>query len=131
MTAMTTAQLLRKTARQLATGEITWGREEFVNRATGCRCLLGALTFAADPYDRDGDPQFNGDALIAAGMLADYLVVDLGATEAGDRTFHGWVRDVVETVGNWNDEDGRTLADVVAALEGAADRIDARTAVTA
>lgn len=130
---MTATFVLHRAARALATGEIAWGREWFinpgitpgqVNRGRGCRCALGAIGYAADPSDPDGNPLFvdlsvRPIASAAAVALADYLIDELGAARCvdDDGEFN-----VIETVGGWNDEPRRTVHEVVAALNAAADR---------
>lgn len=121
---MTAAFVLHRAARALRTGEIQWAPEWFI-APDGCRCSLGAITYAADPSDPDGDPRFVDPSVrpIATGAalaLADYLVDELGAVRAVDPETDEV--DVVETVGSWNDQPGRTVSQVIAALDAAAAR---------
>ena len=121
---MTAANVLLRAANAIETGRVTWGRRFFIDPASGCRCALGALTYAVAPEDLDGDP-FNLPAPLgmltyeAAELLANYLINEQGAPRCMDDEY-GF--DVVETVGSWNDEPERTKADVVAALRAAADQ---------
>lgn len=122
-TAPTPADVLRAAADAFRTGRFTWGTEWFYEPATGCRCMLGGIAQVADPTDVDGNPYFViSDARAvsrrAAEILADYLVDELGAARCVDTDTEDGV---IETVGGWNDEPGRTLAEVIAALEAAAD----------
>jgi hypothetical protein len=77
---------------------------------------------AADPLDVCGNPSWTGGLPTTAAMvaLATYLINDLGAVEALDE--HRY-RDHGETVASWNDHEGRRVAEVVAALRGAAKAI--------
>ena len=128
---MTTADVLRATAKAFSNGEIAWGQEWFIKLPEvddcGARCALGGIAYAVDPGDLDGNPFFIEPGLrvlsVAAAVdLASYLIEELGASRCmTDGEF-----DVVETVGGWNDEPGRTVEQVVAALEAAAARIDER-----
>lgn len=124
--ARTPDDVLRYAAHALRTGEITWGRHVFIDPDTFCRCALGALAYAANPNDTDGDPQYAGiPASAAMYRLADYLAVELGAPRCVTRDGEDDdmpVLDPIETVGGWNDEPGRTLAEVIAALDAAATR---------
>lgn len=122
--ARTPDAVLRCAAHALRNGEITWGRHWFIDPDTSCRCALGALAYAADPDDVDSDPQHAGTpAWAAMYALADYLVTELGAARCTDEDDDMPVLDPVETVGGWNDDDDRTVADVIAALEGAAQHL--------
>jgi len=134
---VTPADVLRATAAAYRNDDIEWGRDYFINLETGCRCALGGITYAVEPDDPDGNPfliNSEGDGRItaeAAAEFADYLVDVLDAPDAGSRDRYGyWLRDHIEVVGKWNDDPARTLDEVLAALDAAADRYDARQATT-
>lgn len=128
---LTPAAILRRAADGLRTGRITWGVDNYIGD-NGCRCALGAVAWAADPADADGDPNWidpevRRAAQEAADALAAFLVMEWGAPAAGhhEEPTPGreiFVLDPVETVGGWNDMDGRTEADVINALTFAAAR---------
>ena len=115
------AQILRRAAEALRTGEIGWVKEWYV--LGDGRDALGAIAYAIDPGDPDGNPFLIESAALGAASataLADYLVDELGAARAirEDRDV-----DVIETVGGYNDE-ASSVQDVIAALNAAADRIE-------
>lgn len=119
--AETVAYTLHRAAAAYRVGEIRWGREHFIRPDDGCRCALGAITYAVDPATGDGNPHYLTDpaarnvAEAAAEALAVYLVHELDAIPA----YEGRVLDVVETVGNWNDETARDATQVADALDAA------------
>jgi hypothetical protein len=122
---MTPAAVLRRAAQAFRNGELTWGRENWAQGPSGlCRCLGGAIAYAVNPDDPDADPMADsiadGDAADAMHVLAAYLIDVLDATECV-LTTDGFGRDVVETVGLYNDE---TLRDA----QQAADVLDAAAA---
>lgn len=128
----TPAVVLRAAAEGYRAGAIAWGRNVLIDPVTHCRCALGALAWALDPDDEDGDPRWvtgtelRGVAQQAIDGLADYIVTELDASEAVDvqETASGEevrVRDPFETIGDWNDRQGSS-APVVAALRAAAER---------
>lgn len=120
------AALLRKAAAGYRTGQITWGRNAFIGD-DGCRCLVAAITWAADPTDADngGNPFWlrNPHARLAAqtavAALAEHLTCQLGWPWRMD----GDEYDLNETLGAWNDDADRTLADVIGELEIVAEGI--------
>lgn len=123
-----TAPILRRAAEAFREGELTWGREWFAQTDDNrCRCAGGAIAYALEPSSRDADPLFgDGDRVLgraAMWALAAYLVDELGAADCvyPDTV----VRDVIETVGAWNDTEATSVADVIAALDAAADRDEA------
>ena len=127
------AALLRAAADTLEAGRVLWAREELVTM-TGARCAVGHITLAANPRDTDGSPDLlhgraRTAALRAVQALADYLVTELGAPACTEEVPHEWqqrivtVPDPVETIGGWNDESSRVVAEVVAAMRATADRL--------
>jgi hypothetical protein len=121
------AELLRRAARALETGEVTWGQGDFIT-TSGCRCALGTITYAADGIAcTDGNPRhITSDALtrinatLAAATLADWITQRLDGIPAYD----DGELNIIETVGEWNDRTGRSLDDVIEALTDAADEWD-------
>lgn len=137
-----TGAALRIAAGAFREGRIEWGKGEYRSSTivfTPSCCAAGAITFAVDPTDIDGDPRWvHSDlrpiSVAAVDELAAYLVDTLGATDRGEYVDDGglvWVRESVEVVADWNDDEVRTVDEVIAALEAAADRADARQAVSA
>lgn len=126
------ADVLRRAAAGFRTGAIGWGTGHFRHPQLRCRCALGGIAWAADPDNPDGDPRFVGEpgdprrvvAVDATHVLARYLIDELGAYPAGNvEEYEGrerWELDPIETTGDWNDSDVRTVDDVIAALEAAA-----------
>lgn len=122
----TPAQLLTAAADWLDENPDRWGRNDYVDPTTGCRCALGAIALAADPSDEDGDPfrlailrEVDPARRIAAqravAQLADHLTDNLGAVQGITSP---------ATVGEWNDRQSdpqpvidamRAAAQVVAA----------------
>lgn len=113
------AELLRSAADGYRTGALTLTDGAFILPGDHhCRCALGAITWAADATNDDGNPWTAGAAARTAGLaLGLYLVDEAGAVECidSDGDF-----DWIETVGGWNDQSGRTVDEVIAALEAAA-----------
>lgn len=101
------AQILRRAADGYRTGQIVWGRDTFIGDG-GCRCLVAAICWAADPEDLDngGNPVWlrvplrRLVAMTALEAVAEHLSSELGWPLSMD---DGEV-DLVETVGAWNDE---------------------------
>lgn len=124
--ALTPAAALRAAADFLEQDPTRWGRDCFIDQATGCRCALGAISHALDPADTDdGNPMRTGIGERTALVLAGYLIEHLDALPAGHHGPWGdFVVDPVETVGEWNDRADRTVADVIEALRDAADDAD-------
>lgn len=132
-----TVAALRSAAARFRNGIVDWGKEDFRTQGFGepvptC-CALGGISDAIDPENGDGDPRWVDPylrpiAVAAMEELADYLVTETDTPDKGFRTVTGWERDPVEVVGDWNDAEGRTVDDVVAALEAAADRLALRDA---
>lgn len=124
------ADVLLRAADALATGTLPWGRDQFVC-PDGARCVLGAIAWAADQTDSDGDPRWvrldvRPAAVDAMDLLARYLIDERDAPAAGSMEVdpatwtNVFVMDPIETVGDWNDQPDRRLADVVTALRAAA-----------
>lgn len=85
-----------------------WTQHTNFDEQTGCRCAMGALAFIASDGETSHDGVMRGtprgvrlDA--AAGQVVD--LVSIGITV-------------------WNDADGRTAAEVIAALRSAADKAE-------
>ena len=100
----------------------TTGTPEF----TPAACALGAIGMAAFgqriPTDAM-EPKYSAqwrDYQRASNFLSDYLTLT-GAIWVPDEDTEDWDG---PSVGDWNDQDGRTLADVLAALLAAADEFD-------
>lgn len=107
--------ILRRAADGLRTGAVEWGRNWFIT-PDACRCAGGAIAWAADPADLDGDPRYLPGAMAALRLLAAYLI-DTGKARCephGD----GWM-DPVEVVGVFNDAQP-AAGPVIAALDAAA-----------
>jgi hypothetical protein len=134
---MIPASLLRKAASGYRDGDLEWGRLYYLSPATGCRCVLGALSWAVDPDVADDyspietatranlSPEDARAVELAVAALADHV-----ADELGDYCLTDGVPDLLETIGTWNDEPDTTLDVVLAALDAAADQAS-RTAVPA
>ncbi|MFC7532315.1 hypothetical protein [Actinoplanes sp. GCM10030250] len=120
-TGMTPPELLRGAALYLGThGWFTGGFFDFASgRAFPQACTLGAINIAA--YGRaalgsdDHVDDANTDAAITA-MRVFAAHIDPG--------YDPTAASAIDIVGDWNDEEGRTLAEVVEALNDAADDWD-------
>lgn len=109
------AEILRRAADGLRTGAIDWGRKWLIG-PDSCRCAAGAIAWAADPADPDGDPRFLPGARAAVRLLAAYLLdTGLADCQPGPNGF----MDPVLTVGAFNDAQP-DVGPVIAALEAAA-----------
>lgn len=113
------AAILHRAADGLRTEAITWGRGYFIT-PDSCRCAGGAIAWAADPSDLDGDPRYIPGALAALRLLAAHLI-DTG--QARCVVDADGFMDPVGTVGTWNDARDRTVGEVAAALDGAAGHV--------
>lgn len=128
---MTPAGLLRKAASGFRDGDLAWGRLYYLSPVTGCRCVLGALTWAIGLDVADDVSPIEAATLAnlapadaRAVEVAVAVLADVVADEVGDYCWTDGAPDLLETVGGWNDEPETTLDDVLAALEAAADRAD-------
>lgn len=108
--------VLLRAAAGLRSGAITWGRGWFITPDCG-RCAGGAVAWAANPSDIDGDPRYVLGAMAALDRLAVYLVSTGRAQCVPD--LDGFM-DTIGTVGAYNDAEGRRVAEVIADLEAAA-----------
>lgn len=117
---MTPAEVLRRASEAYRNGDIQWGQEWFRHPDTNCRCALGAVAYALDPDEPEGNPRYTGPAgHDATGILADHLVDECGAIRC---VGEDEMESVIETVAAWNDEPDRTPDEVIAALEAASER---------
>lgn len=103
---MNTKELLTKAA--LILGENGWVQGSYGPDRGDPHCVLGALNEAAG---RAPVGLLTGPTLAAANTLLDHLGLPLPSGDAAD---------VDGAVADWNDQTGRTAAEVIAALRGAA-----------
>lgn len=90
-----------------------WTQGDY-GRPSGCKCLYGGIHFAVTDGESVSDVELSREEEKRADAAASRVmeVVDAG----------GWL-DLLD----WNDEPGRTAAEVVAALRAAADRAEAES----
>lgn len=127
-TPTTAAQVLRAAALILDAHPEMWGRDLWLNKDTGCRCLGGLIAYVIDPDDADGDPYGLGDhskhsaRLLAAAAIA--LFEEHVRPELVDRYGEDGVRDAAKgepLIGLWNDRLATGPAHVAETMRAAAD----------
>jgi hypothetical protein len=126
-TGMTPADLLRGAARYL--NQYGWVQGDFFDLLAEANfppaCSLGAINIAAhgrpilcsDDESQDADTDA---AITAMRVLAAYLDPEYGTTV----DIFAYMTSAIDIVSGWNDEDGRTLAEVIETLNDAADDWD-------
>lgn len=137
MTAQTPADVFTSVADYFAADPDRWDQGSYIGLGD-CRCSLGAIAYALNPADRTGDPmdlstgsnQLGVLARTAADFFAHYLIdyLDVPMCTTGDDEHQPMELDVTDTVAGWNDEQGRTPGQVVAAFRAAADEWNHRQA---
>jgi hypothetical protein len=124
---ITPADLLRGAARYLS--RYGWLQGDFFDLVDEANfppaCSLGAINIAAHgrpilSSDNTADDELTDNAIRAMRALAAYLSPEYANTVE----VFAYMAGAIDIVSGWNDEDGRTLAEVIETLTDAADDWD-------
>lgn len=124
--ALTPDAVLRAAALILDSHPELWGREFWLDPATGCRCTGGLIALAVCPDDPDGDPYLVGEGRDDPRRALAAEAIALFEAYVTDELFDRFDPEGVQAAGEpliglWNDRCARDAAHVAATMRAAAD----------
>lgn len=132
MPTLTADAVLRAAADLLDANPALWGRDWYLDPATGCRCTGGLIAYAINPDNPDGDPYALGDRRDHPERLLAAAAITLFEAHVTDELFDRFDPEGVQAAGEpliglWNDRCARDAAHVAETMRAAARRARAAT----